>query len=42
VSKAIADEPDHGFEADVDVSVVVDSAANHLITEMFPGAEEIS
>ena len=36
------DEPDHAFEADVDVSVVVDSAANHLITEMFPGAEEIS
>jgi DNA polymerase-3 subunit gamma/tau len=40
--KPIDDEPDHAFEADVDVSVVVDSAANHLITEMFPGAEEIS
>ncbi len=41
-TKPITDEPDHAFEADVDVSVVVDSAANHLITEMFPGAEEIS
>jgi DNA polymerase III subunit gamma/tau len=40
--KPITDEPDHAFETDVDASVVVDSAANHLITEMFPGAEEIS
>jgi DNA polymerase-3 subunit gamma/tau len=41
-SKHIAEEPDHGVEADIDVSVVVDSVADHLITEMFPGAEEIS
>jgi DNA polymerase III subunit gamma/tau len=40
--KPIIDEPDHAFETDVDASVVVDSAADHLITEMFPGAEEIS
>jgi DNA polymerase-3 subunit gamma/tau len=40
--KPMTDEPDHAFETDVDVSVVVDSAADHLITEMFPGAEEIS
>jgi DNA polymerase III subunit gamma/tau len=38
----VADEdPHHGLERD-DVAVVVDSAADHLITEMFPGAEEIS
>jgi DNA polymerase-3 subunit gamma/tau len=35
------EDPNHGLERD-DVSVVVDSAADHLITEMFPGAEEIS
>ena len=35
------EEPNHGLERD-DVAVVVDSAADHLITEMFPGAEEIS
>jgi DNA polymerase-3 subunit gamma/tau len=40
--KTVAEEPDHAVEADVDVSVVVDSVADHLITEMFPGAEEIS
>ena len=40
--KAMADEePNHRFERD-DVAVVVDSVADHLITEMFPGAEEIS
>ncbi|MGH3732330.1 MAG: DNA polymerase III subunit gamma/tau [Acidimicrobiales bacterium] len=36
------EEPDHAIEADVNVSLVVDSVADHLITEMFPGAEEIS
>jgi len=42
VSKPIPDEdPNHGLERD-DVAVVVDSVADHLITEMFPGAEEIS
>jgi DNA polymerase-3 subunit gamma/tau len=40
--KPVTEEPDHAVEADVDVSVVVDSVADHLITEMFPGAEEIS
>jgi DNA polymerase III subunit gamma/tau len=35
------EEPNHGLERD-DVAVVVDSVADHLITEMFPGAEEIS
>jgi DNA polymerase-3 subunit gamma/tau len=40
--KPVIDEPDHAYETDVDESVVVDSAADHLITEMFPGAEEIS
>jgi DNA polymerase-3 subunit gamma/tau len=35
------EDPDHELERD-DVSVVVNSAADHLITEMFPGAEEIS
>jgi DNA polymerase III subunit gamma/tau len=40
--KPISDEdPNHRLERD-DVSVVVDSVADHLITEMFPGAEEIS
>jgi hypothetical protein len=29
-------------DADVTGAVVVDSVADHLITEMFPGAEEIS
>jgi DNA polymerase III subunit gamma/tau len=42
VPKAEPDEaPNHRLERD-DVSVVVDSVADHLITEMFPGAEEIS
>jgi hypothetical protein len=40
--KPVAEEPDHAVEVDADVSVVVDSVADHLITEMFPGAEEIS
>jgi hypothetical protein len=41
-SKPVPDEdPNHGLERD-DVAVVVDSVADHLITEMFPGAEEIS
>jgi DNA polymerase-3 subunit gamma/tau len=40
--KSVTVEPDHAVEADVDVSVVVDSVADHLITQMFPGAEEIS
>jgi len=40
--KPVTVEPDHAVEADVDVSVVVDSVADHLITQMFPGAEEIS
>jgi hypothetical protein len=35
------EDPHHDLERD-DVSVVVNSAADHLITEMFPGAEEIS
>jgi DNA polymerase-3 subunit gamma/tau len=35
------EEPNHRLEHD-DPAVVVDSAADHLITEMFPGAEEIS
>lgn len=35
------EEPNHRLERD-DVAVVVNSAADHLITEMFPGAEEIS
>ncbi|MGB8180522.1 MAG: DNA polymerase III subunit gamma/tau [Acidimicrobiales bacterium] len=35
------EEPNHRLERD-DPAVVVDSAADHLITEMFPGAEEIS
>ncbi len=35
------EDPRHDLERD-DVSVVVNSAADHLITEMFPGAEEIS
>jgi hypothetical protein len=42
----VDDEPDHSLEvdddADVTGAVVVDSVADHLITEMFPGAEEIS
>jgi DNA polymerase-3 subunit gamma/tau len=40
--KPVTEEPDHAVEAEVDVSVVVDSVADHLITQMFPGAEEIS
>jgi hypothetical protein len=40
-SPTLDDEPNHALERD-DVSVVVDSVADHLITEMFPGAEEIS
>jgi hypothetical protein len=43
---AVEVEPDHAVEVDddrdVDTAVVVDSVADHLITEMFPGAEEIS
>lgn len=35
------DETEYETRAD-DVSVVVSSAADHLITEMFPGSEEIS
>jgi DNA polymerase-3 subunit gamma/tau len=35
------EDPHHDLERD-DASVVVNSAADHLITEMFPGAEEIS
>jgi DNA polymerase-3 subunit gamma/tau len=35
------EDPNHGLERD-DAAVVVDSAADHLITEMFPGAEEVS
>jgi DNA polymerase III subunit gamma/tau len=35
------EEPNHRLERD-DAAVVVDSVADHLITEMFPGAEEIS
>jgi DNA polymerase III subunit gamma/tau len=42
VAKPVLDEdPNHALEHD-DVAVVVDSVADHLITEMFPGAEEIS
>jgi DNA polymerase-3 subunit gamma/tau len=42
VPQPVPDEdPNHGLERD-DVAVVVDSVADHLITEMFPGAEEIS
>jgi DNA polymerase III subunit gamma/tau len=47
VKSAVRDEPaptddvDYDTHAD-DVGVVVSSAADHLITEMFPGAQEIS
>jgi DNA polymerase III subunit gamma/tau len=40
VSKPVSTEEEYGSRDDA--VLVVDSAADHLITEMFPGAEEIS
>ena len=37
-----AEESEGATESPYDTAIVVDSVAEHLITEMFPGAEEIS